>query len=261
MAINIIDKLVKNSVIMSKSEEEALFLKFWDKENKKYDLEKVSDLLIRANIKYIIYCARKQRFRTKVSLEELVGEGIYGFQRTITKYNNFDVKFMTYASHWIKAAISLYIEQNSFAYPIPHNKAQEIRVEQKKINEARTNGTEYFPDKNLNQIMENCKNCFSLDSKVNGKQESTFNDIIPDKNDDKDLDYELKDRNRYISEVMEEVLNKREIIIIKAFYKFYEKDYTMLEIAKLIKTSPTKVSELRNSALAKLSKYIELENI
>lgn len=68
---------------------------------------KARELLITRNMGYVYMVANKQAKRLRhLTPEDLAQEGVFGMARAIEKYNPaYGTKFITYADHWIKAAI------------------------------------------------------------------------------------------------------------------------------------------------------------
>lgn len=123
--MELIQRLMRNSKPISKEIELTAFNQFW---NGDIDQERLGDILIRANIKFIFDVARQYIGKTKLPLSDLVSEGIMGYCEAILLYDNEDIKFNSYAVYWVKARISEHLEKHSFAYKIPHNKIGRAHV-------------------------------------------------------------------------------------------------------------------------------------
>jgi len=70
------------------------------------------DLIVRCNLRYVERIAKMMR-RGNCSLDVLIAEGNYGLMRALDKFEpERGLRFVTYASYWIKNYISKYIESS-----------------------------------------------------------------------------------------------------------------------------------------------------
>jgi RNA polymerase primary sigma factor len=78
--------------------------------------------LIEANLRLVVKIARGYASGT-VSLIDIIQEGNLGLIRAVEKYDySRNIRFSTYASWWIRQAISRYISEKQRAIRLPHRK-------------------------------------------------------------------------------------------------------------------------------------------
>lgn len=99
--------LAKTAPVLSKNEEKELW-KRWNQDRS----DRILDRIVRSNLRYVVQIALKYR-RYGVPVEDLVSEGNLGLVKAIQKFEyEQGNRFVTYASHWIRAYIIKYILKN-----------------------------------------------------------------------------------------------------------------------------------------------------
>lgn len=100
-------KEVSKYPLLSPEEERKLAIRF-----KKYGDREAAKRLVLANLRFVIKIALDYK-NWGVPVEDLVSEGIVGLLNAMKKFDpNKGVKFISYASYWIKAFIHNYILSN-----------------------------------------------------------------------------------------------------------------------------------------------------
>lgn len=251
--------LMSASKHLSDSDTIKLFVEYWDG---KLEYEKLSDKLFRANIRFIFSVAKEYFNKTKVTESELVSEGITGFCEAIPKYEDVNINFRTYAVYWVKARISEYIEKNSYHCKLPHNKAQEFRKEyakkrdiEKQNIERRKNGLEeleYVMPKDLEMLSNELNNCFSLDSKIDDSENTTFAEVIECQRAAESLSsYDMESMREFIRDRID-CLTPTEQVVIRVAFGFYEEEITFKELAQKINIRYSQIATIRDTAINKL---------
>jgi RNA polymerase sigma factor (sigma-70 family) len=274
--MELIQRLLKNTIQLTREQELDLWNQFWDG---KIDLEKIGDRMIRANIKFIYNVARQYIGTSKVSFQDLVCEGIMGYCEALPLYERgkSENKFNSFAVYWIKARISEHIEKHSFQYKIPHNKAQEIRTAtrlQKEYNARKLAADiagieftekEYVFPKDLSKVINDTKNVFSLDCQVNDSQgnSTTFADSIECTKATQDMStFEEEDLKEFLRGKINE-LSKIEQLIVKTYFGFYDELYdeviTFKELAAKTGIKYNQLSTIKDNAIQKLKTQIKPE--
>jgi RNA polymerase sigma factor (sigma-70 family) len=83
------------------------------------DATKARDILIKANLRLVFHIARQYKFRG-LSYPDLVQEGTFGLIKAVDKFDpDKGFRFSTYASWWIKQAISRSIADKSRLIRLP----------------------------------------------------------------------------------------------------------------------------------------------
>lgn len=85
------------------------------------------DQLVRANLRLVFSIAHRFRCRM-LGLEDLVQEGIIGLMTAVDRFDlSRGCRLSTYATHWIRQAISRSIEQNDRLIRLPVHAGAELR--------------------------------------------------------------------------------------------------------------------------------------
>ena len=174
-------------------------------------------------------------------------------------------KFSTYATWWIRQAISRAIADQARTIRIPIHMIETInrinKVTRKYIQE---NGAE--PDMEtiareiglsvdkVRNVIKITKEPVSLESPVGDEDDGRFGDFIEDKNTLSPTDEVLRDDlNNQIDEVLEQ-LNERERAVIRMRFGLLddESDRTLEEIGKELNVTRERVRQIESSAIKKL---------
>ena len=92
---------------LSKDEEERLFKQM--KNGKKSESEKARNMIINSNLRFVVSVAKK--YANKNNLIDLINEGNIGLMIAVDKFDyQRDIKFMSYAVHYIRREIISYVQ-------------------------------------------------------------------------------------------------------------------------------------------------------
>ena len=95
-------------------EEELKLLRRW-KKNKKRERKSLEKVIL-SNLRFVVKCANKFHIYCSgtITINDLIQAGNEGLLRAAEKFNpSRNVRFVTYAVHWIKVCIRMYIYDNS----------------------------------------------------------------------------------------------------------------------------------------------------
>lgn len=187
---------------------------------KKYqagDLE-VRNIVITHNIRLVLNVVNNRFWNTQFDKKELVSIGLIGLIKSVDTFDitkNFE--FSTYAARIINNEILMFMRKNKY----------------------------YIKEDNLSKIIKSSKN---------GKQFELEN-ILSDENIDFVSDYETKETNYEVQNLIE-LLPDREKEIIKLYFGFYDRCYTQTEIAIKFNTSQSIISRIIKKILADFKKQL-----
>jgi len=219
---------------------------------------KARQKLTESNLRLVVYIAKKQKGHN-IPLEDLIQEGNLGLLKAIDKFDwRKGFRFSTYATWWIKQAISQYVLKRKKIIRLPAHAASA----QKKLIEASDAFKEvkgYGPtSEELSEIidvsetvikatMQSGKNIISLQQQIGDNGNSTLEDKLEDNNYANDPFESLAKKEMMI--VVKDVMSSlsiKEAAILRLRFGLYDdidsKDYEVTdEQAKLIATgqSPT----------------------
>ncbi len=223
--------------------------------------------LVKHNLKFVVSIAKKYK-NLGVSLLDLINEGNLGLIKAAKKFDpDKDIKFISYASWWVKQSIIKFLIEQSTPIKIPikarsrTQKIENIKSEFKKKYNEYPEGKEIMEISGLSEKelknSELSKLSFdSLDQFVNEDKDATLMDLINlDTDSIEDIHMKkslMEDVNRYLS-----ILPERERDIIMLRYGLYDgKAYTLREIGEKYNISKERVRQLENNIIAKLKKQL-----
>jgi RNA polymerase primary sigma factor len=174
-------------------------------------------------------------------------------------------KFSTYATWWIRQAISRAIADQARTIRIPIHMIETINRINKVIRKhLQEHGKEpdvetiakeigLTPDK-VRNVIKITKEPISLEAPIGNEDDGKFGDFVEDKNTLLPIEHILKsDLKTQIDEVLEQ-LNEREKAVIRMRFGLLEdeSDRTLEEIGKELNVTRERVRQIESSAIKKL---------
>ena len=248
-------------------EDEINFIKDWQLSKNQKSLNKI----VSAHLRLVISIANKFR-NYGLPINELVQEGNVGLMQAVDKFDlDRDVRFSTYSSWWIKAAMQTFILKNWSIVRIGTTAAQKslffklktIMSKIEKDNDSSFN--DYHQQKLAEDIGVKFKDIEDMKGRLSGSDQSlnaTFSenseleiqDLLVDQRASPEQNVILTNDTKTISNLINEALNKlpeREKKIIGA-RQLSENTVTLQELGKDLGISKERVRQLENRALNKL---------
>ena len=237
--------------------------------------ENAKNELIEANTRLVISIAKRYVNRG-VPLQDLIQEGNLGLIRAAEKFDyKLGNKFSTYATWWIRQAITKAIADQARNIRIPlHvidilNKISRTKNEfiQEKgyeptAEEIYLKLNKTIPIEKIDAALLLGKDTISLESGVGDNQDAELGDFIEDKTDNSPIDFTSKnDLNLLIKDALC-TLDEREKDVIKLRYGLDdEEEHTLAEIGKKYNISRERVRQIETKALFKLRKSLNEKKI
>ena len=237
------------------------------------DGKKAKEILIRRNLRLVINNAKKYKNRG-LSFIDLISEGNAGIIKAVSKYDwTKGFKFSTYATWWIRQAITRAVADQARTIRVPvHmvetiNKIIKIKRElQQELNETPTDQQiaerygEDFTAEKVQYIRRINIDPISLDKPIGKEDDSSFSDFIKDNNVISPVDYAAQEElSAILTEMIESHLDEFEKEIIQKRYGIgidangqKIKSHTLDEIALQLGFTREKVRQIETKVLRKL---------
>ena len=230
---------------------------FWEYEQAKRDLSG-------GNLRLVVSIAKKYRNRG-LSFLDIIQEGNTGLMRAVDKYEyKRGYKFSTYATWWIRQAITRAIADHARTIRIPVHMIEtmsKLRNIQKQIlqetgieptmEELAEKAEMSLPD--VRRVMKISKQPVSLDRPVGESEDSYFGDFIEDESQEAPATTASNDALRQRIEAVLKTLTYREREIIKLRYGIGDGyTYTLEEVGRIFKVTRERVRQVEAKAIRKL---------
>ena len=237
-----------------------------DLENAVDDGNRAKSALIQANLRLVVSIAKRYRNRgTTMGFLDLIQEGNLGLMRAVDKFDHTKgFKFSTYATWWIRQAITRAIADQARTIRIPVHMMETInkvvRVQRQMVQELNREPTDeelaervlLTPEK-VREIRRINQDTVSLEQPVNEEDGFSLSDVIEDKEAEVPPDAAAR---RMLNEAVQEVLaelSEREQQIVRLRFGLDDGQMrTLEEVGREFGVTRERIRQIEAKTLAKL---------
>jgi RNA polymerase sigma factor (sigma-70 family) len=235
--------------------------------------ERAKDLFIRANLRLVVSIARRY-VRSGMPMLDLIQEGNTGLVRAVEKFDyERGYKFSTYATWWIRQAISRAIAQQERTVRLPVHLVEDVNRMRNVIRQlTREMGADPQPEQvadalgvsveRVNELKRWSQDTVSLDTPVGDDGDTNLGDLVADSDEPSPEEVVLSGLERQRIESLLNHLDDRSAGIMRARYGLEDgREHSLTEVASRFSLSRERIRQLEIQALGRLRELARAEGL